>query len=65
VSVLGTVNDLKARAADLQRSRGKLLAAVDALQAACDHKWLDDGYDPRGSSTQYYKCSLCGAERRE
>lgn len=58
------VNDLKARAKELQDQRAKLLAAVDALQATCDHEWKETGYDPRGSSTTYYECPKCGAEDR-
>ena len=65
MNTLKVVNDLKDRARSLRQSASDLDAAVSALQIVCDHDWEETGYDPRGSSTTFYKCALCGAEKTE
>lgn len=55
---------LRDRLKTVEDERARLLSAIRALQDVCPHDWKETGYDPRGSTTTYYQCQKCGAEKR-
>lgn len=60
-----SIADLQAKIATLRAELRDMERTSDILQEVCQHQWADEGYDPRGSGTQYYKCRKCGLERTE
>jgi len=59
------IKELRARLIVVEDERNRLQAAIRALQSVCTHDWKETGYDPRGSSTTYYECAKCRAEKTE
>lgn len=64
MSLLETIRNLEDKVRLARCQAQTFEKAITALRDTCDHKWADNGHDPR-SGADYYICTQCAAEKKE